>query len=256
MNSSPIVHIGPIKTGSTWLQTGVFPTADGWRIAGMHQRPRTPADRELNMAVWRAGKQSFDDRSAHIIRSAVAECEGRLLITNELLAGHPWSRGAASDAAQRGAIAERLHALIPNARILMVRREVDDWIRSAYDEFLRDGGRLSRHQFSVDPEVLAYANFGELEELYRARFQDVMAVSFFDLQANPSLFVRNLSAQLNVCLYVRPLEARRRRGIRSAWRQEVVRALNNFRPSMLAPEARLVQIPGAGRLVARLSRPR
>ncbi|MEE8370860.1 MAG: sulfotransferase [Sphingomonadales bacterium] len=124
---SPLVHIGYHKTASTWLQRHFFKRKDigsYWIKADLKFHNVHP----LHF--------SADDYRAHYHPKLLeAGVERVPVISNERLSGHPHSGGFDSKE-----IADRLKAVFPEARILMVIREQRGAILSSWYQYVKKGG--------------------------------------------------------------------------------------------------------------------
>lgn len=129
MDGPDIIHIGYHKTATTWLQAEVFPRVRGARVLGADVARR---------AFLRDGSFSFQPERA---RGILGAGQGRILLSHEGLAGH-YINGGMMGAFSRD-IAERLHATLPGAHVLVMIREQRDIITSSYLQYVRMGGSLS-----------------------------------------------------------------------------------------------------------------
>lgn len=131
-----LVHVGYPKTASSWLQRFVFENSrTGFRpLFGSDSAMR----REALEHFVRPGPFTFDaDLCAKRFHPAVRDAEalgGVPVLSYERLAGTPHSGGHDSRD-----IADRLHAVLPGARVLMVVREQRSMIQSAYRQYVRNG---------------------------------------------------------------------------------------------------------------------
>lgn len=163
----PLVHIGFHKTGSTWLQAELF---------HRDSQDFVPLSRDGHPKYL--GSHFIRDEEGYLLSSFVIQSErirGEVadllealgsddripVVSNERLSGTPYS--SAFDARL---IADRIHAALPNARILIVVREQCSMILSTYLQYLQVGGvdRLSKfldrrydgHQPGFSPNTLKY----------------------------------------------------------------------------------------------------
>ncbi|MCB0644166.1 MAG: sulfotransferase [Phaeodactylibacter sp.] len=141
--AGPLIHIGYHKTGTTWLQQHLFSEeALGFgHVIEPSERPQFSQEfileNELDFEVDNARKVLQD-------RCAALEARGKTpVISAERLSGAFQAGGY--DSAQ---IANRLKAILPNARILIVIREQRSMLFSAYVQYVRGGGpRKLDHYF-------------------------------------------------------------------------------------------------------------
>jgi hypothetical protein len=141
--SDVLVHIGYHKCASSWLQAHLFGREDlglGWlrKSAGSPVRRFVDAD-PLDFdadALRRELGPLLELRSARGLLP---------VISMERLSGHPFSGGY--DCKE---IADRLAAVLPEARVLVVVREQRSMILSTYKQYVRAGGAARLEQF-LDP---------------------------------------------------------------------------------------------------------
>jgi len=125
--SRPIVHIGYHKTGTSWFQKNFYPRV---RNAGYLGR-QAVRDAFLNTTAF-----AFDpDKAAEVLS---AETDGRPIICEEDLSGHYYNGGCLESLSKD--IAYRIHAVYPQAQIVIFIRNQLDMIRSTYLQYIRSGG--------------------------------------------------------------------------------------------------------------------
>src|SRR5262249_32612815 len=136
---SAIVHIGYPKTGSTWLQREVFPRL-GIRYGS--------AEPELGRLIGELAEGEVDAEAFRRARG-----EGPVLISNEGLVGSMW--GPVENGLRN---AERLHEVVPGARIAVLVRRQDEMLRSLYAQYVNMGGTRPPEGFLAEfhPEHLEY----------------------------------------------------------------------------------------------------
>jgi sulfotransferase family protein len=142
-----LVHIGYHKTGTNWLQEEVFADpSTGYRWLGKrplsHPVHRLVRDRPLEFDAG-ALREEFEP----MLRSA--EDAGLLpVVSFPRLSGHAFSGGYDSQE-----LADRLAAVFPEARVLIVIREQRSMIVSAYKQYVPAGGVCTVERFiAADPE--------------------------------------------------------------------------------------------------------
>ncbi|PAP75962.1 hypothetical protein [Rubrivirga marina] len=191
--TAPLLHIGYMKTGSTWLQRHV--ASDAATGLGLI------AEREdLTELLVRPTVLGYD---AGVIRALVAgplrECERRGLvpfISHERLSGNPISGGFDSTI-----VADRLADLFPEARVAIVIREQRSFLASFYNEYVCGGGACSLRAFLHPPPgaklPLFTAGFLEYDRLigyYQERFgrDRVLVLPYESLRRDPLAFCNRL----------------------------------------------------------------
>ena len=130
--AAPLIHIGYHKTGTKWLRGGLFLN----KHAGYHWIDKdTPPVRRL----VRAHPLEFDaEESRREFEPLLAEAASKSLmpvICWGRLAGQAFSGGYDTKE-----IADRLKAVFPNGRIVVVVREQRSMIVSTYKQYLKAGG--------------------------------------------------------------------------------------------------------------------
>ncbi|WOI54460.1 sulfotransferase [Parvularcula sp. LCG005] len=158
----PLLHVGYIKTGSTFLQNQIF--AD----RGYGFMEACPASRSrLASELILSNPYLFDPVTAR--NRLLQDCAipaGKVPVwSEEVLLGDPLVRRY--DGKRN---AERLHAIFPDARVLIVFREQRAMIVSAYKEYINQGNAHSLTDFIgtgeepagfspiLDPSFLQYSH--------------------------------------------------------------------------------------------------
>ena len=204
LSTDVLVHIGLIKTGSTWLQEHLLGRGDTgfWSPGDIAMAPKARVkahtyalyrddlgrllpDEDFNPADLREQLESF---VVPVGRCAV--------FSNERLGGHPLSNGI-----DRGQICNRIKQVFPNARILIVIREQRSMILSNYMQHLKYGGgytlrtyldgksdakcpALTFHHFKYDRLIRQYQSvFGP---------ENVLALPFEMMSVNPQSFIERI----------------------------------------------------------------
>lgn len=136
MNPRIAFHIGYHKTASTWFQREAIPRHPGVRML-FHGEPwRDPLIRQLVLTP----RHAFDVGEARrLLERRLAELEvpkgGVAIGSEERLSGH-----AATGGFDTFEIADRIHAVAPDAQVFAVVREQVDMIESEYLQLLQEGG--------------------------------------------------------------------------------------------------------------------
>lgn len=143
--TSPLVHIGLHRTGSTWLQQAIFNGEDG--------RPSlaVPNRIELNERVIVPRNEDFD---RHAVREWLDErfapkraAGEAIILSNERFSGNPHSGWFDTDRTL-----DRLAGVLPDARVFVVVREQESFIRSLWLQYIRIGGTANLRQYLRQPE--------------------------------------------------------------------------------------------------------
>jgi hypothetical protein len=184
-----VVHIGYHRTGTTWLQTVVFP-----RMRGV-ETPLEPVWSNLANNLGRS-----EHYLEHTFRAFLEEVGARgdkpLILSREAIsADHndPW--------ASAGRNAERLKSALPDARILIVTRRQDTMLRSFHWLYVRLGGHrsframLERDEIEGwrwDPRHLEYdLRVAHYVELFGRENVKVLPVEL--LRHDPDLYLAEIS---------------------------------------------------------------
>lgn len=171
-----LIHVGLHRTGTTYLQTRMFPQIEGVRYA------EKPSSREIEQL----GAERHDRRP--------------LLISHEGLLARK------RDGVTRPGRLARLAVLFPDAVPVLTVRRHDRWVRSLYVYHLNKGDRRSFKTFLRDREPLTFMPHVRLLETFFGRPPLVLFQE--ELGEAPEATVQMLAGWMD-----RPLgPARRRRG--------------------------------------------
>ena len=126
------IHIGLHKTASTYMQEKVFPYVDGIFYVDRFYTQLNTAFNSLQFSDDSSYDPNLLKNELEKIKIAA---KGRpILISDEALSGCPlWGGG------NRGIIAQRLAAVIPEAEIIIFMRDQVDLILSLYNQYLKQG---------------------------------------------------------------------------------------------------------------------
>jgi hypothetical protein len=183
----PIVHIGYHKTATTWFQRSVYPHAASHRWI-----PRS----RVQAALLDPSGMDFDpDRARALLMEGD---DGRPpLLCEENLSGYIHNGGLHGFLAP--AVAERIEAVFPDARIIIFVRSQAPMIAACYMQYVRGGGTHGLHRYLFPSLYLhgAYAQPFKVPRFSFDHFEYDRLVARYD-----ALFGRD-----NVHLY--PFEALR-----------------------------------------------
>jgi hypothetical protein len=214
MISSPLIHIGYHKTGSTWLQRELF-NFDSDIFVPLAPRSDAPnAGKYLARYFYRSREKyllsPFDLNTTAIMEELASllekiEVGNRIpVISDERLSGSPHSGGF-----DEKVIADRLHACFPDARIFCVIREQKDAILSTYYQFIRAGGTdslsrfLRRHYDGNRPGFSPYSfRYVDLISYYRQLFtpERVLVLPYELFRDDSRAFLKRLGTFISVDL--------------------------------------------------------
>lgn len=131
----PIVHIGYHKTATTWFQDRVWPAATSHDYVTRH---------DTQKALLAAPGLHFDAVAA---REALAlgQRSRPVLLSEENLSGYPHNGG------MHGLIgpemARRIHAVLPDAQIVIFIRNQREIVRATYAQYVSGGGTWSLRRY-------------------------------------------------------------------------------------------------------------
>lgn len=130
--SHPIIHIGYHKTATSWFQKSFYPNVHN----ATYLNRQAVRDAFLNTTAF-----TFDPEQA----AEKLRVDGRPIICEEDLCGH-YDNGGCLESLSKD-IAWRLHAVYPQARIVIFIRNQLDMIRATYLQYIRCGGTNSLRRF-------------------------------------------------------------------------------------------------------------
>jgi hypothetical protein len=141
--TEPVIHIGYHKTGTTWLQRKLFANAElGYRRIALTQD---------GVDLHRIHDLDFDAvrcRAEMAVKLERCEQEGLIpVISSMRLSGNPHSGGYDSRV-----LADRLAAVFPGARVILVIREQRSMILSSYAQYVKAGGPCSLRAYLLAPD--------------------------------------------------------------------------------------------------------
>ncbi len=144
-----LLHIGYHKTATTWMQVHLFQPPHGFRQMLTH--------RDVHQLIVKPHGLRFDPAP---VRALLAERLARLepgevpVISSEILSAHPFMGGHDSDI-----YAERLAAIVPQARILISIRNQLSILPSVYMQYLLRGGTMPYDLFYQGTDEPGYFGF-------------------------------------------------------------------------------------------------
>jgi hypothetical protein len=194
---SLLLHIGYHKTGTSWLQRFVFPSAELGlaKVSGEGKIKRAtvgPHELEFDPETCRA---VFEPRIGRIRRAGLVPVISAERLCGDMLYG-------AYDSVQ---IARRLAATFAGARVLIVFREQRQMIVSSYREYISAGGLLALDDYLRPPPPRfphpwpfspVHFEYDRLLTLYRELFGEanVLALPYELFRSDPQDFVLRITA--------------------------------------------------------------
>ena len=225
-----IAHIGFHKTGSTWLQDEVFPNVVG-AISTSHDKIAYQLIRNLTEG------ETFLE---HTFSAYLGEAQGRVLLSYEGIIGSPWNLGVS--ASER---ADRLKMVVPDADIVVVRRDPEELRRSLYVQYIQQGGIGTEDEFEADVLNDDYLNVDIGIDRFRERFDRVHVFEYELVRRSPDQFLAQLGEAVEAEFPAPQKVATVNPSLRG-WRLDVLRWWNKaFRKTMWNTDP-WVALPGAG----------
>ena len=129
-----IVHIGYPKTGTSWLQTCIFPFVAGYKMVSRNQ---------ILTRLIRPEDHEFD--AAEFVNHLSEQYGDKIIISHEDLLGNVVKWESRGRHAQQ--LAMRLHQSLPGSRIVIFIRYQIDLLASLYSEYVKSGGTYYPRQY-------------------------------------------------------------------------------------------------------------
>jgi len=162
------IHVGLHRTGTTFLQKHVFPKIKGIKYYDRYNRFRLNHNFLL----------SIDD-----------DTDMPILISDEGLSNYNYSDYEECSAYK---IADRLRTLFPSAKIIVVFRKKEEWIRSLYNFCIKAGGDKDFESWRNEIFARKDIDFQEYENYLKNLFDDVLVLWYEKLKEKPRSFVQDI----------------------------------------------------------------
>ena len=231
-------HIGYHKTASSWLQQVYFPAHPEIEMIADSV---APWDDPLLRCLIATSDLKFNSQTcSDLLRERIVSSEKRVgskcvsLVSAERLSGYPMSGGYDSFR-----IAERIHSVAPEAKIIIVVREQTRMISSVYKQMVSEGypGRFSDMLHSSNWKTAGFdPGFYEYDTIinrYHSLFgkHNVLILPYELMRADSSEFMRRFCNFLEVDAFELPQEKKVVNISLSARYLNLVRYMNHFRSS-------------------------
>lgn len=187
----PLVHIGYHKTATTWLQQNLLDNQDlGFK--------RYISKDQIRDHIILPHGLDFNADQVRTWYESLVDGDYISVVSSERISGNPHS--GAYDSKQN---ADRIAAVFPNARILIVIREPIAAIASCYLQYVKSGGVCSlqdyieptRNGLAVMPLFRAdHFNYAKLINYYKGLFDEVLVLSYEDFVQDPSGFCSKITS--------------------------------------------------------------
>ncbi|HYW34937.1 MAG TPA: sulfotransferase domain-containing protein [Balneolaceae bacterium] len=184
-----LIHIGYVKTASTFLQKRLFIEEVGFKKVGKHVTLRDYLVKPQMIHYEKAKIEEY-------LKSELNKAGNKNLapvMTFERLSGNPISGGY-----DQVIICNRLKELFPEAKILIVFREQSDLLVSSYKQVVQEGFSGSIKQYIYPPKNgakipqfnLKFLEYSHLIKLYQNKFgnNNTLALQFELMKENPARF--------------------------------------------------------------------
>jgi hypothetical protein len=245
----PIVHIGYHKTATTWFQRHVYPAATSHRWV-----PRRVARRAL-LEPWGL---AFDPVEAR--RQLADPADPRPpTICEENLSGYIHNGGLHGLMAPEAA--RRIHAVLPDARIVVVIRSQPDAIAASYVQYVRGGGThgpsrylhparsltgARRHPYKAPGFAFEHFEYHRLIAFYDALFgrESVTVLAYEDLCSDPAGFLTRYARTVGLSLDAGRAARHRPNGSFGPATLAVGRLLGLFTARSVVDKTWLIDVPG------------
>jgi len=228
-----IFHVGLPKTGTTFLQKGVFPRIKNINfIDGSHTHNKKI--RRLLEEICKC------EKSADVLRRELLPFLYRdriNLISFESLFGDVYSKDISVSNPYR--IADNLYLMFPDAKIIFVMRELDGLMISLYGQYVKQGGIKDFSGFVNDVINIERFNFERYTHYLKDIFgeENVYICKFEDLKENAYEFVSGICDFIGVKT---PEFKNKKHNIAYGKRQiEVALTLNKFFRTRFNPSGKI-----------------
>lgn len=191
----PLLHVGYPANASDWLQRHL-PLQTGSRLSPVISWTDTRDHLVLPHPLWFDQKKVFE-----LMSPSLRHCDEDQLIpwiSSQFFVGIPDNGGNNSTV-----LAERLHELFPHGRVLIVIREQRSFLRAAYQEYVRYGGRDCLRRYLHPSGNIRfpmfdrrYLEYHRLIECYHRLFgrENVLVLTFEDFCQNTLDFSNRILA--------------------------------------------------------------
>lgn len=244
----PIVHVGYHKTATTWFQTSVYPASSTHRWI-----PR----RQVWQALLDPPGTRFNAKEARAI--LLEGDDGRpMVMCEENLSGYIHNGGLHGFLAP--AVAKRIKAVLPDARIVIFVRSQASMIAACYAQYVRGGGThsLDRYlfpekyhwgaqakRFKIPRFSFDHFEYDRLISIYEAQFgRSNVQVYAYESMQQPADVLSGMSDDLGIGFDWDRLSFRRRN---LSWNESLIpvaRFMNRFTARTVEDKRFILHLPG------------
>ena len=242
----PVIHIGYHKAASSWFQAEFFP-----RARNAYVIPRSVVAREILLP----SPFAFEPQTAR--RNFLSHAPGRIVMSEEELSGNLHTAGLHGGMSKE--IAERLHRTFPDAHIVMIIRNQNDVIASAYKQYIQGGGTRSIERFlkpSIAPHKipnfsLDFLVYDGLIGYYESLFgrPNVHVYPYEALRLEGRDFVAKIAADLDLDVDLARTSFAAVNVSHRRWTLRLMRLLNHFHDREIPNSSCIIAIPGFYKLL-------
>lgn len=224
-----IIHIGYHKTGTSYIQKNIFESFD--KFIRIKQR-------DIFDALIYPDPFEYDDANGiNFVQPYIAQADKEnkiLVLSNERLSGDPHNGGADSKE-----IANRLHKLPGNKKIIIGIREQKDFAYSSYSQYIKAVGSVSLDDY-LEPKTkknkyLFHKDFLKYEKLityYIGLFgkENVLILPYEKLKHFPSTFNKSILDFIGIDLDIKKISTGK---INSGYKPIITTLKRYFNPFVL-----------------------
>ena len=199
-DSAPLVfHIGWYKTGTTWLQAGLFDAHPD--IEPISNWIWVKGDPFLRYVITARDGEFDPDQARSLLPRSSAEPGGVDVYSAERISGHPYSGGFDSFS-----IAGRLAEVAPDAQVIVTVRDQGDLVLSMWKQLVTEGypgtfdDFVHSQGFDAPSFDLGWLAFDRLVDRYDSLFdrRNVLVLRFEDLATDPDAYLADLCTFMGV----------------------------------------------------------
>ena len=189
------IHIGYPKTGTSFLQFEVFPKIKEikyWHVGGFpkndEKKMRKLLDKIRNINEILNIKQTKQEMEQLLDKTKPN------LISFESLIGEIFD----PNYHDMDIIADRLHAVFDNPKIILCIRNKDTMIRSLYSQYIKEGGILEKEDFIRKCCLDMRLNYDRYIKYLKSLFGEICILRFEYFKKDVKQFVKDLCSFMNV----------------------------------------------------------
>lgn len=195
INGIKFIHVGLQKTGSTWLQEGLFSNHPQLEVYG--SLSRVPRQINNHIAKFYSDSFEFDDwitQFKKLVKTSSGKTTG---LSNEQFSGHQWSMDQGIN------LAERIKRVFGDVKIILILRNPVSFIQSGFIQSIKSGSEVrSLDKILGDDRarknIIKRISFKKLIEAYNENFSEVLVLPYELLKQDESEFIARICSFLEV----------------------------------------------------------